>query len=444
MTQPQPNLPDTPDVVERDWARSGVIPLTGHAGLPIVPPGSGATWARRCTDLLREASGGTIDVDGAVLLGERAAVTRMRRGGRVAPGGNTRLLPTSNGWAAISCSRPDDPALYGALISGDIDAADPWPPIKNWVTAHTGAELDERAELLGLAAHSVSSSAHEVSRLVACAPHTSTGVGGTVGEGVSTSRLRCELASLETSRADSVRSPRGALRSPKGLRVVDFSALWAGPLCAHLLGLGGAEIIKVETTTRPDGARRGNADFYNLLHGGHRSVVFDPADDSDRRSLAELVASADIVIEASRPRALRGFGIDAEKVAATGVSWVSITAFGRDSNRIGFGDDVAAAAGLVALDDAGDPVFCGDAIADPLTGLTAVVWALTEPVAVLDLSMADIVGATLTGEPSAACVHERDGWVTPAGHPVVAPTPRAVQTPAPESGADTAAVFGEL
>ena len=83
MTQPQPNLLDTPDVVERDWARSGVIPLTGHAGLPIVPPGSGATWARRCTDLLREASGGTIDVDGAVLLGERAAVTRMRRGGQI-------------------------------------------------------------------------------------------------------------------------------------------------------------------------------------------------------------------------------------------------------------------------------------------------------------------------------------------------------------------------
>ena len=58
---------------------------------------------------------------------------------------------------------------------------------------------------------------------------------------------------------------------------------------------------------------------------------------------------------------------------------VSITAFGRDSNRIGFGDDVAAAAGLVALDDAGDPVFCGDAIADPLTGLTAVVWRSPNP-----------------------------------------------------------------
>ena len=386
---------------EHDWTRSGVVSLTGHAGRPIVPPGAAASWARECADVLRAASVGAIDVDGPVLLGERAAFTGMTRSGRLAPGGHTRLLPTADGWAALSCSRPDDPALYGALISDDITVADPWPQLEQWLVTHTGIELDERAELLGLAAHSVSSPTPTPMRL-----H-----GG---------------------------------RSPQGLRVVDFSALWAGPLCAQLLGLGGAEIIKVETTTRPDGARRGNQDFYNLLHAGHRSVVFDPADPNDRRRVAELVASADIVIEASRPRALRGFGIDADEVVASGTTWISITAFGRDCHRIGFGDDVAAAAGLVALDDAGDPVFCGDAIADPLTGLTAAVLALGEPGVVHDISMAGVVASTLTGEPSVACVRSGDEWVTPGGHPVAAPRSRAVGGQAPASGADTDAVFGEL
>lgn len=126
--------------------------------------------------------------------------------------------------------------------------------------------------------------------------------------------------------------------------MVDFSALWAGPLCAHLLGLAGADVIKVETPDRPDGARRGHPGFYRLLHAGHRSVVLDPATPRGRDALAALVASAGIVIEASRPRALGRWGLDPAKTPAT---WISITAAGRSSDRVGFGDDVAAGAGLV-------------------------------------------------------------------------------------------------
>jgi hypothetical protein len=46
------------------------------------------------------------------------------------------------------------------------------------------------------------------------------------------------------------------------------SSLWAGPLCTNLLGLGGARVIKVESTTRPDGARSGPPAFFELLHHG--------------------------------------------------------------------------------------------------------------------------------------------------------------------------------
>ncbi len=62
-----------------------------------------------------------------------------------------------------------------------------------------------------------------------------------------------------------------------------------------------------------------------------------------------------------------------------GRTWVSITGYGRSghrSGRVAFGDDAAVAGGLVGRDPNGDPVFCADAIADPVTGVLAAVAAL--------------------------------------------------------------------
>jgi crotonobetainyl-CoA:carnitine CoA-transferase CaiB-like acyl-CoA transferase len=404
-----------------DWARSGVVALTGRPeGPPLVPPGEAATAAGRVAARLAAATSRSdhpVRVDGAGLLAERAAYTGHRRRGMVSAGGRCRLLPTADGWAAVSCARPDDPPLLGALVGATLPA-DPWPGVGAWLRTHTGAELAERAALLGLAAAPVD------------------GAGPAPG------------------------LPIGPLRSPDGLLVVDFSALWAGPLCAHLLGLGGARVVKVETPQRLDGARRGQPGFYRLLHAGHRAVLLDPDTAGGRRALAALVAAADIVIEASRPRALARFGLDAGAAAGRGTIWVSITAAGRGSPRVGFGDDVAAGAGLVACDQAGEPVFCGDALADPLTGLAAAELALTAPQdgrgRLFDVAMTGVVAATLTGPGrSPAVAARRDGasWVvdTPGG-PVTVAAPRRRGTPggasasthAPAPGEHTADVLREL
>ena len=61
---------------------------------------------------------------------------------------------------------------------------------------------------------------------------------------------------------------------------------------------------------------------------------------------------------------------------AAGVSWLSITAGGRASESVGFGDDVAVAGGL-AIEDQGQVLPVGDAIADPLTGVYAASAAAT-------------------------------------------------------------------
>ena len=128
----------------------------------------------------------------------------------------------------------------------------------------------------------------------------------------------------------------------------------------------------------------------------------------------------------------------ADPVAAGGPQvWISITGYGRceSAHRVAFGDDAAAAGGLVARTGAG-PLFCADAIADPLTGLTAAEACVDKLRSggrwLLDVSMAAVsvgfAGATLP---------------VPAGLTVAEPHSRPVTKQAPELGADTVHVLAD-
>jgi crotonobetainyl-CoA:carnitine CoA-transferase CaiB-like acyl-CoA transferase len=233
---------------------------------------------------------------------------------------------------------------------------------------------------------------------------------------------------------------RAPAREPAGSMVVDLSALWAGPLCGDLLAGAGASVIKVESPARPDGARRGPAAFFDLLNGRKRSVALDFGHTEGVDALRALIRRADVVIEASRPRALEQLGIKAgDEVEGGGPQvWVSITGYGRtDPNaRVAFGDDAAVGGGLVVWHD-GVPMFCADAVADPITGLAAANACLDALAAggrwLLDVSMAgvcaELSGATLPTSP--------DVEVAP-------PRARPVVRAASELGADTAQVLAEL
>jgi crotonobetainyl-CoA:carnitine CoA-transferase CaiB-like acyl-CoA transferase len=142
------------------------------------------------------------------------------------------------------------------------------------------------------------------------------------------------------------------------------------------------------------------------------------------------VSNADIVIESTRPRALHQLGLDPAEIvaAAKACTWVSITAYGRAHNRIGYGDDVAAAAGMLGTGD----VFAGDALADPLTGAHAAVAALagtlTGRSAVLDIAMYDVVRAARVAPPEANVISRNDEWYVDDGCALT-----AVRRPAPRS-----------
>jgi crotonobetainyl-CoA:carnitine CoA-transferase CaiB-like acyl-CoA transferase len=220
--------------------------------------------------------------------------------------------------------------------------------------------------------------------------------------------------------------------------VVDLSALWAGPLTAQVLTLTGCRVIKVESSRRPDGTRLGPPLFYDLLHAGQESVAFDFTDPADISRLAGLLSRADVVIEASRPRALANLGIAAERVVAQhGTVWLSITGYGRaDGTRVAFGDDAAVAGGLTA-GSSEHPWFCADAVADPLSGLTGAAVALdllsTGRGGLVDLSMAHVAAWSARLPPT---VETWDGEVA-------RPRSRTPLGQARPLGADTAAVVAE-
>lgn len=362
-------------------------------------------------------------LDPLALLVERAAWAGFGREGDRTCGGAGHLLRAADGWLAVSLPRPDDVELVPAWLANTDRARAPqaspgspvpgsptdasWDTVARAVRRRPVAELEDRAALLGMAV---------------------------AGLGRAPARepvLRTRYAVAPTPR-----------KVGRDLVVLDLSALWAGPLCGALLGESGATVIKIESTARPDGARRGPRGFFDRLNGSKASVALDLDEPDGARSLRHLIERADMIVESSRPRALRHLGIDPAMVLTDPATrprvWVSITAHGRagDPCRIGFGDDAAVAGGLVS-GDPDLPLFCADAIADPCTGLTAA-GACLEAVAqggrwLLDVALS-AVAASLAGPTLAV----------PAGtvaHPPVAPP---IGRRAPEIGIDTGAVLSAL
>jgi crotonobetainyl-CoA:carnitine CoA-transferase CaiB-like acyl-CoA transferase len=411
-----------------EWARSGSMALTGPAeGPPLVAPGPLATCARGALDALRLLAGEdwSSNVDGPALLGERAAIFGLTRRGTTSPGGSCRLLRAADRWIAVNLARPDDLTLLPAWL-GEGKLVDPWGFVSDRVALRPADEIIARAHLLGLPA------AVAVDPPAVAPPW-------------------CRVAARGTS------APRNQRHTPL---VVDLSSLWAGPLCTHLLGLAGARVVKLESTRRPDGARFGPPAFFDLLNAGKASVALDFGSATGRSQLSRLVESADIVVESSRPRALAQLGIDAESLIENvpGLTWVSITGYGRrdpGAGWVAFGDDAGVAAGLaVATGSEQGPLFCGDAIADPLTAIHASVSALASWSSgggkLLDLALCDVVSHALAfgPEPSEALVRPiGSDWEVVADHQraaVAPPRARAARGRARPLGADTHAVLEEL
>ncbi|MET0150227.1 MAG: CoA transferase [Acidimicrobiales bacterium] len=382
------------------WGASGLAGLTGRADGPALIPGD------RTVDAVIALVADAPVADPLALLGERAALAGLTRAGSTSCGGSARLLPTADGWLAVNLARPEDLDAVPAWLALTAAPSDPWTTVTEGVRTRSAEELVERAALLGLAVAAV----------------------GEVEPRIDTVARR------------RIRTGRPLVTAPF---VVDLSSLWAGPLCSHLLDLGGARVVKVESTARPDGGRTDDSGFFDLLNHGKASVALDLPSAEGVARLRSLLQAADVVIEGSRPRVLRQWGLDAEALLADAAGprvWVSITGHGRgdaEGVRVAFGDDGAAAGGLVGRDDAG-PCFLADAVADPLTGIaaaSAVTTALAEGGSwLLDAALAQV----------AASVADPQRTSRPVTGPVDPPRARPDPGPARPLGADTATVLAEI
>jgi hypothetical protein len=368
--------------------------LTGRPDGPPLAPAAPVLYrlhsvARSIADL-SEGLGRRVDLDVPALLTARAAESNLTRRGSVSANGSCHLLaagtasPRAGGapadrqmWWALNLARPDDVSAVPAALAGlggiTVNDPDPWPVLEAAGDLAGADELVSRCRQLGMPAASLGN------------PPLS------------------EVTEAPWRRHPMVAPARQ--RRPGAARVVDLSALWAGPLCGHLLSEAGFAVTKVESGDRPDALRSGNPGLFARLHARQELLTVDLGTAAGRHELRERLEDTDVVIEGSRGRALDQLGLGPADVRhRPGSVWLTITGYGRTSPWVAFGDDAAVAGGLVAWDHAG-PVFAGDAIADPITGLLGALAVLKSLAAgggqLLDLAMRDAVDAVAAG-PSAA------------------------------------------
>ena len=128
--------------------------------------------------------------------------------------------------------------------------------------------------------------------------------------------------------SESARSAQSSELPYEGLRVLDMTAYWAGPLASHVLALLGADVIHLESPKRPDGARlvggvpqtddqfweRGP--IFAALNTNKKSLTVDLGTERGIELLRRFVATCDVVIENYTPRVLEQLGLDYDSLRA--------------------------------------------------------------------------------------------------------------------------------
>ena len=189
------------------------------------------------------------------------------------------------------------------------------------------------------------------------------------------------------------RDARRDLMGPlAGLRVLEATTTWAGPMCGCILADFGADVIKVE---HPDGeiARRsppflpGSDPPVSFMHAtvnrNKRSLALDLRRGEGRDVFLALARRSDVVVENFRPGTAADWGVDYEAVRSVkpDAVYVSISGYGQYgplAERAGYDPLAQAASGFLSLNGSpdGEPVKSPTFLADDLAGLHGALAAL--------------------------------------------------------------------
>jgi crotonobetainyl-CoA:carnitine CoA-transferase CaiB-like acyl-CoA transferase len=182
----------------------------------------------------------------------------------------------------------------------------------------------------------------------------------------------------------------------RGIRILDLTHVWAGPLAVRVLADLGADVVKIEAPfgrgpriypEEPIGGFLGgdpgdepwnrNAVFVKLMRN-RRSVCMDLKQPSGRETLLALVREADVLVENFSARALPDLGLDHATLASANPRLIhaSMPGFGGTgpySGRVAFGPTVEPLTGLTSMMGYGpdEPRATGIAVMDPTSALAA-------------------------------------------------------------------------
>ncbi len=167
-----------------------------------------------------------------------------------------------------------------------------------------------------------------------------------------------------------------------GIRVVEIATFIAAPGGTYLLASQGADVIKVEDTVVGDplrlfgSSRNGMSGWFANINAGKRSLCMDIASPTGREIMADLLATADIFVQAYRPGVAERLGIGEADVRKQNpnVIYVSISGFGGDgpySARPAYDAVIQAWSGIASVQGGNaEPQFVRSFIPDKVTSLT--------------------------------------------------------------------------
>jgi len=152
----------------------------------------------------------------------------------------------------------------------------------------------------------------------------------------------------------------------EGIRILDFTWAWAGPQGSLLLGMLGAEVIKVESRARLDHARVHSltggtfgqdidaSPVFNDLNLGKHSLRLNLREERARDLARKLAAKSDVVVQNMRPGVLDRMGLGYEALSALNPDLVmasssAVGATGPEKNYAGYAPTFACLSGIVNI-----------------------------------------------------------------------------------------------
>jgi crotonobetainyl-CoA:carnitine CoA-transferase CaiB-like acyl-CoA transferase len=213
-------------------------------------------------------------------------------------------------------------------------------------------------------------------------------------------------------------------RTLDGIRVVDFSWVMAGPMTTKMLGAMGAEVIKIESSTRPEFSVRDG--MFSIINNNKKSCSLNITTPEGQELIRELVKSSNVVVENFSSRVLVKYGLSYDHLREIKPDIIFVSASGmgrtgRERDLLAYGSLLQGYSGRVGMIGEPNPTLEAMGIlpawTDPITALwetTSILaaihrWRRTGQGAYVDLSMLE---ATVSLLPE-ALLHTALGQAVP-------------------------------